>query len=299
MRVTQNLMSNRVLQNLNRNMEQMDKLNFQLSSGKQFSKPSDDPAGVVKVMKLGSAINALDHFNANSDQAEGLLNTTEGALADLTNIINRVRELAVQGTNGTLDNSERHAISIEIGQLREQVKSIANIDQGGKYIFAGTNFNVPPWDASKPPGSEWQGNDQSIKYQVGESSFVEVNVPGGSIFTQAPVGGQSLMAALDSLMTNLDSGNFSGIGQGITDMQANLENVIKIRADVGARSNRVDMTKNRLEDMTNNLQNLLSKAQDIDMAEVITQLKSQDSTYRAALASGAQIIQPSLLDFLK
>lgn len=299
MRVTQNMISNRVLQNLGKNMEQLDKLNYQLSSGKKFEKVSDDPSGVVAAMQLDAAIVAHNRYNANVDQAAGLLNTTEGALQDLTNILHRVRELAVQGANGTLDDTDRQGIAFEIKQLRDQVKSIANLDQGGKYLFGGTNLTTAPWDDTQPAGSEWQGNGEVIKYQVGQSSFIEVNVPGGAIFRDAPPAGRPLMQALDSLISNLENGNIQGISRGISDAQANLDNVLRVRAEIGARVNRLDLTKNRLTDQVNNLEALLSKAQDIDMAQVISQLKAQESTYNAALASGARIIQPTLLDFLK
>jgi len=108
------------------------------------------------------------------------------------------------------------------------------------------------------------------------------------------------MAALDSLINNLENGNIQGISsQDLTDIQANSDNVLRIRAEVGARTNRLELTKERLETQSNSFAELLSTEQDINMAEVISNLKSQESTYRAALASAARVLQPSLLDFLK
>ena len=82
-------------------------------------------------------------------------------------------------------------------------------------------------------------------------------------------------------------------------MDKQLENVLAVRAEVGAKSNRVDLIKNRLQDDNYNFTVLLSKNEDADLAQVITNLKMDENVYRASLAAGARIMQPSLIDFLR
>ncbi len=311
MRITQNMMTDRVMTNLWRNMSEMDKLNNEISSGKKFTNSSDDPSGVLSSMRLTSAINANQQFSANIDQGVGLLQTTDGALQQLGDVLNRVKELAVQGASGTLDDTARQGIAAEVYQLKEQVKNIANTDDGGKFVFAGTDFHKQPWDNT---AQTWVGNGNDVKYQIGEGTSLSVNVPGDTIFT--PLLSPSGSSVLDKLIQDLGydpnnptqsnsppnppAPNILNIStQDIANIQDNIDNVLTSRAEVGARVNRLQMTKDRLTSQATNLQGLLSNAQDIDMAQVITQLKSQQDTYNASLASAAQILQPSLIDFLK
>ena len=88
-------------------------------------------------------------------------------------------------------------------------------------------------------------------------------------------------------------------GTVLKNIDDSLENVITVRAELGALVNRIETAKNRLEDDMINLKDILSKTEDIDVAEVIMELKMQENVYMTSLAAGTRIIQPSLLDFLR
>lgn len=300
MRVTQNMVSDTVMQNLWQNETQLNKLSDEVSSGKKFSLPSDDPLAVLNSMQLSNSISSNNQYTKNIKDGINLLNITDGALQNLNTVINRVRDLVVEGANDELDSQDRSAIADEVSQLKQQVNAIANTNSGGKYIFAGTNYNNPPWDASQPPGSQWQGNGQSTEYQIGYGTTMAVNTPGDAVFNQAPAGGQSLMNTLDTIVSDLQSGNTSALSnQDLGNVDANLNTIIQTRSDVGARVDRLQMTQNRLTQENTNLQGLLSGAQDVDLAQLITQLQSEQTTYNASLQTAAKIIQPTLMDFLK
>ena len=85
----------------------------------------------------------------------------------------------------------------------------------------------------------------------------------------------------------------------LADLDDELGNLLRVRAGLGARMNRVELTANRLEDDNVNFTKLMSKNEDVDIAESIMRLQNEENVYRASLATGARVIQPSLVDFLK
>jgi len=154
---------------------------------------------------------------------------------------------------------------------------------------------------------------QEIIYQIGVGNNIKINVEGYEIFGK---GLQGLFDTFNKLEWALDgkteyktisvdaSGNIEVITNSldisalIGDLDADFERLLKVRADVGARTNFVEMTANRLVDSLVNFTELMSKNEDVDMAEVIMKLTTEENVYRASLAAGARLIQPTLLDFL-
>ncbi|HYE83656.1 MAG TPA: flagellar hook-associated protein FlgL [Clostridia bacterium] len=108
-----------------------------------------------------------------------------------------------------------------------------------------------------------------------------------------------LIAIFDQLVSDLTSGNTAGISSAITRISNQATNIGAIRSEIGVKTNRVELTTNRILDDTLNLEGLLSKNEDADMAEVIMNMKMEENVYQASLATGAKIIQPSLIDFLR
>jgi flagellar hook-associated protein 3 FlgL len=109
----------------------------------------------------------------------------------------------------------------------------------------------------------------------------------------------TLMQHFDDFISFLNTGDHKAISGIITKLDEDIGNLLRIRADIGARINRVELTTNRLESDDLNFTKLMSENEDIDMAEVIMNLTSEENVYRASLAGGARIIMPTLIDFLR
>ena len=107
------------------------------------------------------------------------------------------------------------------------------------------------------------------------------------------------MLHFETFLSALTTGNHKNVGQAIEDFDEDLENLLRIRADVGARTNRIDLTLNRLGGDLINFTKLMSQNEDVDMAKAIMDLQSEENVYRASLSGGARIIQPTLADFLR
>jgi len=294
MRITNNMMVGTFLRNLNNNSRAMDKLQERLSTGKQLNRPSDDPVGLVGALRLRTGLAEAEKYLDNANDGISWLETTDTALGQLGDILQRVRELTISGASDALPQQARNAIAQEINQISEQILQIANTTQGNKYIFAGYRTDQPAFGA----GGIYNGttNPSPIEYEIGVNVKISVNVEGDRVFTAIP----DIFTLLTNISADLTAANTANLsGPRIGEIDAAMDRILSIRSEVGAKANRLELTKTRLEDADLNLTNLLSKIEDANMGETITQLKMQENVYRSSLGAGARIIQPTLMDFLR
>ncbi|AST56862.1 flagellar hook-associated protein 3 [Thermoanaerobacterium thermosaccharolyticum] len=296
MRVTNNMLVMNFMSDYNSNLERLQKDQNMLFTGKKVSKPSDDPVAVANTLKIKTEMARNDAYTKNTDDARSWLDLTDTALGQIGDLLQNARELAVQGSNGTLTPNNMQSIAAQVDQIKQQLIQVGNTQYNGRYIFAGYKTDTKPFSDSS---NGYAGDDGVIQFEVGAGgNRIQVNVTGDKVFDVS--GGTSqLLNVMDNLSNALKSGDNQTVSNIIGDIDNQLANVLAIRADVGAKSNRIDLTANRLSSDNYNFTALLSKNQDADIAEVITNLKMDVNVYRASLASGAMIIQPSLVDFLR
>lgn len=304
MRITNNMLSQNLLRNLEAAQGRMNDLQNQLSSGHRINKPSDDPVGIENALRIKGTISSVDQWKNNASQALSIMNTTDSTMGDMTSMLQRIRELTVQAANDTSTSEDRKAMGQEVDQLKNQLQLLANTQIGNKYIFGGTRTDQPPM----PVGTTtWQGNNQDITYPVGNNLNLPISVNGQTLFvspmTTNSAGNptQGLFKTLDDLSTLLNTPGSSGtdISNMLADIDGNIDNVSALRANLGARTNRMTAISDQLDSTSMNLKQNLSDIQDADMAKTITDFQNQQNVYKAALSVGAQIIQPSLVDFMK
>lgn len=300
MRVTNHMLVNDLRRNLNNNMRYMDIYQRQLSTGRKLNLPSDDPAGLVKSLRLRTNLVQGEQYLANIGEAISFMETTEAALDNINSIMQRVRELTVQAAHGTNDDSARQAIADEIREMNGQLKMIANTTYGTKHVFAGSNVTEPPYQEGATP-SNWTGNDEALELEIGVGVKLDINLTDGKMndFFTGNAGSPGMFDFLDTLAADIEAGNLQQVSASLTTMDARIEDSLSARSSLGARINRLELQQSRLESTQISYTGLLSKNEDADIAEVIMRLKMQENVYRASLSAGARIIQPSLVDFLR
>ncbi|MEK0290463.1 flagellar hook-associated protein FlgL [Caldifermentibacillus hisashii] len=286
MRVTQSMLSNNMLRNLSNNYNKMGKLQDQLTTQKRITRPSDDP--VVAMLGLGyrDSLNKVQQYSRNISEATNWLDSTDDAISQGVKVLQRIRELTVQASNGTYEEGQRGAIAVEVDQLKKQLETIAQTQVGGKYIFNGENTNKAP--------AVGNFSDGDIELEIFDGIKLNVNTKGSELF-------KSVFNTLDSLKSNLEDKTASDtdISGFLDTLDSEIDHFLKIQADVGAKQNRVDMMKDRLSSQETIATEIMSKNEDVEIEKVITELITQESVQRAALSVGARIIQPSLVDFLR
>lgn len=325
MRVTNQMMSNSFLKNLNRSKSHMNTINQQLTSGKEISRPSDNPYKVARSMQLSSDIKSATQYNENIKDTSNWLDTTDTALQQIEGSLQRVRELMVSAGSASYGVDEKRAIKDEINEKINEIAQVLNTTFDGKYIFGGTKVN------SKPVVSENNGVDNVIHYvdsmgnkitngtylnQISSALEVEIsqgvtmkyNVSATEILSfkgkEKDANGNNItidiMSVLNDITKNLDEGGSvtNLLGGNLKDIDASISNILKLTSEVGAKQNRMESALEQNEEQIYNLKDILSKTEDIDFAEKTMEMTVAQTIYTAALQVSASVIQPSLLDFL-
>lgn len=316
-RVTQSMLSSNMLRNLNTSFAKMSKYQDMINSGMKISRASDDPVVAVKGMQYRVQLDKVDQYQRNINEAESWLDTTDTALDQVGNTLNRVKELIVQAANDTNTPDEREKIQKEIDQIRFQVRDVANTQLGGKFIFSGTKTQTPTFDVNGqinpalingavPPTTPPTLNDGAngkVEVEVFDGIMLPVNTLGApELFWRIDDFLEKVSTALgDPATTGEQTGDFlggiaTGVDPTLADMQAR---VLDVRADVGARMNRVELMKNRLEIQELNTMKQKSLNEDTDYAKTFTLMTTQESIHQAALSVGSKIIQQTLVDFMR
>lgn len=290
MRVTQSMLSNNMLRNLSNSYAKIGKYQDQITTGRKFTRPSEDPVATVKGMSYRTDLNKTEQFTRNMQTVNTWLDTTDDALDQVGNALQRVKELIVQAANDTNTPDDRQKIQEEINQIKKHLRDLANTKVSDKYIFSGTNTFTPVFDSSGLTNV----NENSVSIEVFDGITLNVNIPGKTLFGD-------IDTFMNDFSNTLLDPNSSGedISKKLGDLDNYISAVLAARADVGARQNRVELMTNRLSSHEINITKHLSENEDVDYAEAITKMITSESIHQAALSVGAKIIQQTLVDFIR
>jgi len=304
MRITNNMLINNMIGYINNNLGRMEKYQYQYATGKKILVPSDDPVVAARALKLRTDVAEVEQYKRNVQDATSWLELTEDALASIGDILQRARELAVDAANGGVKTpDDLKKIKEEIQQLKGQIVHIGNSTYSGRYIFSGYKTDKKLLNEDGTFAIDVDTDREIINFEIGIGDDINVNVLGGDLFNN---GGDATAGTAGKLIEDfnkyiaaLDAGDYDAVSSIINDIDDDLETVLRIRAEVGARVNRLKLTDNRLDADNLNFTKLMSLNEDVDLAEIAIKIKSEENVYRASLAVGARIITPSLVDFLR
>jgi len=303
-RITQRLMVDRVLRNLNRQSREILKLQEQLATGQRVNRPSDDPLAVRRAVNAQAQAGKNEQYIDNITSAGPQLAETESALLTVVDLIQRADELTLQGSNGTNNQTQRDQIANEINQLLEELLAQGNRTSGGRQIFGGTRTLEPPMTATRNASNEitavaYNGNDQTFQIEISEGLVVPGNQPGDTVFFSSSPQTVDLYDTLINIRDGLRAGDSAALETGLEELGQAQEQILVIVSRVGAIQNRLTNTENNLRDVNLQLAAVISENIDADFAEVVLNLNAQSNAYQAALSAGARVVQPSLLDFVR
>jgi len=197
MRISTNLQFTQSLNALLARQAESFKTQLQLSTGQKINTAAQDPVGAGSIVQLDRARAELERFGANSNVLANRLNLAEVALTSTGDRLLRVRELAVQGFNGSQSPESRSAIADELEQQLEALFALANSDDGsGRYLFAGSQGSAVPFNLG-PGGVVYAGDQVQRRVDVSPSLSVADVAPGSEIFLRVPTGNGTFAARPD------------------------------------------------------------------------------------------------------
>ena len=229
-----------------------------LSTGRRINSAADDAAGVAIASRLTSEIRGTNMAIRNAMDAQSMIDTAEGAHFEIEAILQRMRELAVQGANDTNDAQDRSAIDTELAQLEAEIDRIANVT-----TWAGKSLIAEEVTYSFQIGANTSEYDV-LEVEINEMDATELGVEGESVETVAEA--ETLIGEVDAALETLNTQ----------------------RAELGSYSNRLDHTVSNLTNIVNNLQAGLGRIQDADFAAETTTLAKTQILQQASTAMLAQ-----------
>jgi len=235
-----------------------------LSSGFRINRAADDAAGLAISEKMRGQIGGLAQAQRNAQDGVSLVQTAEGALTEVHSMLQRVRDLKVQYSNGTLNADDKTAIVSEVKQLASEITDIrGKTDFNGIKLLDGTG-----------------GTSGTITFQVGANNGETIDVK------TVDVAGASGTGGIDGVT---DTATWEAIS--VTDIDAAIKNVSTVRADFGAVQNRLEHRLNNLATYQENLTASESRIRDVDMAAEMTKFTKLNILQQAGTSMLAQANQ--------
>ncbi|MDK2991517.1 MAG: flagellar hook-associated protein 3 FlgL [Clostridiales bacterium] len=289
MRITNSMMINNMLRDMSANLNRLDKYQSQLATGRKIRVPSDDPVGASRSLRARTDLARNQQYAKNVDDVMSWLDMTESSLTELNSVLQRAKEITVQGANGPLADEDRQKVAQELEQLKQHVLQVGNNKYADRYIFAGTKTTAEPFASD----GTYNGNDGAIEYNIGPANSIKVNITGNDVDITG------IYNLLNTVQQGLEGDDSVNLSAQLGELEKKLDNVLEQRAAVGARANRAELVKNRLADDDITFNQLLANVEDVDIAAVSIKISEARFVYEASLLSASRIIQPSLADFLR
>ena len=307
MKISTSQLYDSAITQMNRQQSNVAEMQAKLASGKSLVKPSDDAEKATLIQRLNSAMQRQDVYELSLNRADSRLRMEETTLSSAQSMLQRIRELAIQGSNGGLSTADRTIIANEVSNLRDALFSLANTeDESGNLIFAGTAVAAPAFSKDEDGVITYSGDQNQTSVDISEYRQVELNLAGDAVFSSVlrtnndgDISNIGFFKVISDFADALESGNEVTLSQGLSEVSILTDEMALSIADVGSRMSTVDTQRDILADTKLRYQELLSNAEDLDYATAVTKLSAQMLSLEAAQASFAKISQLNLFNYLR
>jgi len=271
-----------------------------MSTGKRVNVPSDDPTAAAREVENQTMSNTVDQYTSNATTALSMVQTADSALSGVVTELTKAITLGTEAATGTTNSQNLQAILQQVQGITQTVAAAANTSFHGVYLFAGTKSTTVPFtvNAADPTGYTYNGNSNTNEVGVGEGLSVTMNVPGNQLF-QGPTAGTSVLGSLQSLVTALQTGTSTDIGNATNNISSAIANLGQQRVIYGNTESQLTSQQTALQQESTNLATEENSLIGVDMASVTLQFAQAQLANQAALAAAARVLPQSLLDYLK
>jgi flagellar hook-associated protein 3 FlgL len=308
MRITHQMTANNAIQYMSENLEKVSDLQTKLASQKRFQVASEDPARASTSLSLRSNLKTLESYADTADMTQNWMIATDNAFDKMDELGIRATNLILRAINDTMSGSERaNPMAVEMQDLMNQAVELGNTSVNGQFIFSGYQVNSKAFELvdSAAPLLDYQGNPFTPKVvnYLGDTGIMQRNLGPDQSVTLNVRGDQALDGVLQNLVTAtnaLKQNDTATLQTLLTSLKSSLTTMSEYRTSNGARLRQVESAADYLTTMQIETKSLLSKNEDMNMAEGITLLANQQTTYDAVLQVSQRAISAlSLFDYLK
>jgi flagellar hook-associated protein 3 FlgL len=301
-RITPAIVTSTTLNDLNSSLSALQQTTDELSSGRTILEPSDNPYGASQVIDLQSQLEGLASYEGNAQEGISWENTAASAMTNIGQVTQRVRELLVQGANGTYNQNDLNTMALQVEQLTESIKQDANTQYAGEYIFSGTATTTPPYEQGA--NDEYKGNEETVSRAVGPGASVTITTNISALLGNGEGAADGkLLDTLRTIAQNLRGGTAEDRealgGTDLLKLDGNIETLTQLQATAGSAIDQLQTALTRNEDLQSSITGALSNTDATNIATASIAYANEQAAYSAALHAGAVIVQESLLNFLQ
>ena len=271
-----------------------DNLLTQMVSGKKIQKASEDPILAQKSIYLSNLMTENEQYMKNAKDAKSLIDYSESILGQGSDMLTRVKELAVQASSDTINNESREAIVKEMDQIILEIVNMGNQQFNGKYIFAGSDTLTKPFEliGNPPTGVNYNGNNDDILFNISSGFQMASNVPGGEVFLQTI---QDLITVRNDIQAG-DIENITNVGFDL--IEDSIDRFINARTELGAKSNVTESTISRISAMDLELESSYSSLLGVNLVEKQIEVAGLEVSYQASLSVVSKLHSMSILNYI-
>lgn len=262
----------------------------QISTGKVYSKVSDDPVRVNKAMLIETSVSRVSQFVENANDAKSMLEYLDNTYSKTTDCLNEVKTIALKGSNGTLAETDRIALADAVDGLIDQVLGYANSKNLDRQIFSGQMTNTVPvtFDGTN---FTYNGNDVSMKVNVSDTFTVDVTASADKVFIPVL---ETMVEIRDALNANDQDALTTAMDKFDKEMNSFIDN----HSLVGNQLYSTELMSEAYKQSQVDLSAMYSGVVDVDMSEAITDFMYLQTMYQATLKSSSMMMKVSILDFI-
>ncbi|GAA1337940.1 flagellar hook-associated protein 3 [Arthrobacter roseus] len=291
-RVTSQTMTRTTQQNLQTGLSELARLRERAVTGNAIGRPSEDPSGTKAALSVRAELRANEQHSRNINNGDAWLTTVDAAMSTTTDLLNRVKDLALRGANdSTLSPAGREGLAAELESLGAELLKQANTTHQGRAVFAGNSDTGKAFDGSFAYAGV---SGSGVERRMTANSTVRVDADGAAVFGQGP---DSVFALVNTMVTDLRAG--TGTSSHLAAIDSRTEAVLGQHAAVGARHAELLRAREANVSKSVELETQRSGIEDLDLSEVVMDMKLQEIAYQNALAVSARVLQPTLMDFLR
>jgi flagellar hook-associated protein 3 FlgL len=295
MRVTDSLQTDTLMNNVQTSLSNYNTIEQQLSTGKKLNELSDDPIGGAQSMALHASLVDNAQYQTNAQDATSFLSASDSALSSANSLLQSAKQIAVQGANGIANTQDLQALGSQVDGIIQQLTVLANSDLHGKYLFGGTQTQTAPYVApaagTGDPTPTYAGNTGTVTATLGSNTSLGLSSPGSAVFGDA-------FTALQSLRTDLNSGDQTAISADIDKVTAGMTTLTAQQSIIGTRTDEVNTIQTNLTRSATDYKSAISNVEDVDLATVYVQFQSAQNVYQAALEATSKSFQLSLTNYM-
>jgi len=295
MRVNPNPMPD-LLAALNQAKLESQQASIEIASGRSVNEPSDNPTAAALLVENNDQATFNSGYLQSLNSVQGQFSTADSTLSSVVTALQRAISLGVEGANGTLSDSDRGAVATELQGIQSQLVSLANTSYQGRYVFAGTTTNTPPFvvDNTVASGVRYAGNSGVNQVSIGSGYKLAVNLPGSQLFSAA---GNDVFLAINTLIQALQTN--TGIDTAVSGVGAASSYLSAQRVFYGNALNQSQSQTTYLNTAKLQISQQENTLGGADLAAAATNVSQAAIDTQATLAAISKLSQNNLFDYLK